>query len=81
MQSVPFLSKKFKDEIGMSPSVFYNNLKLQEAKNLLLSKNVNETSWNLGYENVSHFIRMFTRAYGVTPLHWKMEKEKQYLKH
>lgn len=73
--SVPFLSKKFKDEIGVSPSIFYNNLKLQEAKKLLLSKNVNETSWNLGFENVSHFIRLFTRAYGITPLQWKREKE------
>ncbi|NOQ24987.1 MAG: AraC family transcriptional regulator [Bacteroidales bacterium] len=77
--SVPFLSKKFKNQVGISPSIFYNNLKLQEAKKLLLSKNVNETSWNLGYENVSHFIRLFTRAFGFTPLQWKIENDKVLL--
>ena len=77
--SVPFLSKKFKDEIGLTPSYLYNNLKIHKATQLLLSKNVNETSWALGYENVSHFIRLFTKAYGVTPLNWKLEREKNLL--
>ena len=71
--SVPILSKRFKNEIGVSPSAYYNKLKIEEAKHLLLQKNVNETSWDLGYENVSHFIRLFTKAFGVTPLHWKRE--------
>ncbi|MFA8298674.1 MAG: helix-turn-helix domain-containing protein [Hyphomicrobiales bacterium] len=73
--SVAFLSNKFKKEIGITPSTFYNNLKLQKAKNLLLNKNVNETSWELGFENVSHFIRLFTKVYGITPLQWKVQKQ------
>lgn len=72
--SVPVLSKKFKNEIGISPSAFYNNLKLQEARKLLLSKNVNETAWILGFENVSHFIRLFAKTFGMTPLQWKKSK-------
>ncbi|MFA8450254.1 MAG: helix-turn-helix domain-containing protein [Bacteroidales bacterium] len=73
--SLATLSNKFKKEIGISPSVFYNHLKLQEAQKLLLNKNVNETSWDLGFENVSHFIRLFTKTYGITPLQWKTQKE------
>lgn len=71
--SVPIFSKRFKDAVGVSPSTYYNRLKIEKAKKLLLHKNVNETSWNLGYENVSHFIRLFSKAFGVTPLHWKRE--------
>lgn len=71
--SIAFLSNKFKKEVGVPPSSFYNHIKLQEAKKLLLEKNVNETAWSLGYENVSYFIRLFSQAFGVTPLQWKSQ--------
>ena len=42
-------------------------LKLNEAKNMLKFKNVTEVSMALGYDNISHFIKLFKKYYGITP--------------
>jgi AraC-like DNA-binding protein len=65
--SLPAFSRKFKDVVGTSPNAYYTHLKLLKAKELLLSSNVNETAWQLGFENVSHFIRLFRAKFDITP--------------
>jgi AraC-like DNA-binding protein len=60
-------SAKFKKIIGISPSEYFKNLKLLEAKKRLKEKNVTEVAYDLGYENVSHFIGLFKDRFGMTP--------------
>jgi len=61
----------FKKIIGMSPKEYLTNLKLSKAKNMLKHTNVTEVAFDLGYENISHFISLFKVKYGITPKQYK----------
>lgn len=65
--SVANFSSKFKRLMNMTPNDYLTNIKLQEAKKLLRNKNVTEVAYDLGYENISHFILLFKRKFGLTP--------------
>lgn len=65
--SVANFSSKFKKIMNMSPNDYLTDIKLQEAKKLLRDKNVTEVAYDLGYENISHFILLFKRKFGLTP--------------
>ena len=65
--SMPAFSRKFKNIVGLSPNAYYTHLKLLKAKELLLTNGVNETAWKLGFENVSHFIRLYKTKFNITP--------------
>lgn len=65
--SVANFSSKFKKIMNISPNDYLTNIKLQEAKKLLRTKNVTEVAYDLGYENISHFILLFKRKFGLTP--------------
>lgn len=65
--SVANFSSKFKKIMNMNPNDYLTNIKLQEAKKLLRTKNVTEVAYELGYENISHFILLFKRKFGLTP--------------
>ena len=65
--SLPAFSRKFKDIVGISPNAYYTHLKLLKSKELLGYYTVNETAWQLGFENVSHFIRLFKAKFNSTP--------------
>jgi len=60
-------SAKFKKVIGISPNEYFKNLKLLEAKKMLKVKSVTEVAYDLGYENISHFIGLFKDRFGITP--------------
>lgn len=60
-------SAKFKRIMGISPNEYFKNLKLIEAKKRLKAKSVTEVAYDLGYENVSHFIGLFKDRFGMTP--------------
>lgn len=65
--SVPNFSSKFKRTMNMTPNDYLTNIKLQEARKLLRHKNVTEVAYDLGYENISHFIFLFKKKFGLTP--------------
>lgn len=60
-------SVKFKKVLGVTPNDYLTTLKLSEAKKRLKEKNVTEVAYDLGYENISHFISLFKEKFGVTP--------------
>lgn len=64
-----YLATIFKAEVGHTPTEFIRLVKMQEAKDLLLSKNYSmaEISQSLGFCNTSYFIREFKRVYKTTP--------------
>lgn len=61
----------FKKIIGMTPKEYITNIKMTYAKDLLKIQNVTEVAYELGYENISHFIALFKHKYGITPKHYK----------
>lgn len=71
--SVSHCSALFKREIGMSPQSYYNNLRLQTAKQLLSSNklSVTEVAEHLCYYDYNHFSRVFKQQFGLTPSQFK----------
>jgi len=60
-------SNSFKRLMNITPGEYIRNLKLIQAKEMLRTQNVTEVAYNLGYDNISHFIAIFKNKYGITP--------------
>lgn len=67
--SLSTFKRKFKEIFNDSPSRWIQARRLQEAQFLLQNtpKNINEVGYELGFESISHFIRVFKNQFGVTP--------------
>jgi transcriptional regulator GlxA family with amidase domain len=54
----------------MSPLQFQKNLRLQEARQLLMSQNIEaaEVAFEVGYESPSQFSREYARLFGLPPI-------------
>lgn len=61
----------FKKVMGITPKEYITNLKLTQAKYMLKNQNVTEVAFDLGYDNISHFIALFKNKYGITPKQFK----------
>lgn len=57
----------FKKITGVAPKEYLTDLKLSKAVEMLKTTNVTAVAYDLGYENISHFIALFKNKYGVTP--------------
>jgi AraC family transcriptional regulator len=66
----PFhFARCFKATMGLAPHQYVIARRIELAKRLLLTTtlNVAEIAWSIGYENISHFRRLFTQHIGVVP--------------
>ena len=63
------LQRLFKQVFGKSIYQFGIEIKMAEAKKLLLSKkySVSEVGYKVGYTNLSHFTEKFKEHFGITP--------------
>ncbi len=75
--SLPGFSQKFKLVTGQSPKGYMTKLRLHQSKHYLDHMSVTDTALELGYENISHFIRLFKKEYGVTPKQFKLSRERR----
>ena len=58
----------FKAATGVSPLQFLKQLRMEQARRLLLGgSNVSEAADNVGYSSLSHFISEFKRYFGKSP--------------
>ncbi|WP_341203461.1 AraC family transcriptional regulator [uncultured Sphingomonas sp.] len=59
----------FKAMTSMTPVQFQKQLRLVEARRLMLSDSVNvsEAAYHVGYESASQFSREYTRSFGIAP--------------
>ncbi|NGZ13922.1 helix-turn-helix transcriptional regulator [Vibrio aestuarianus] len=73
--SLPNFSQKFKMITTQSPKEFMTKVRLTKAKRYLSSMSVTDTALELGYENISHFIRLFKKEFGITPKQFKLTQE------
>lgn len=68
--SVSGFHAHFKAATAMSPLQFQKQLRLQEARRLMLSENLDagEAGFRVGYEDQSHFSRDYKRQFGEPPI-------------
>jgi AraC-like DNA-binding protein len=68
--SVSSFHHHFKEVTGMSPLQFQKQLRIQEARRLLISESMDATTAGLrvGYDNTAHFNRDYKRFFGEPPM-------------
>lgn len=68
-----YLSKQFRIKKGMNLREFINQIRIEEAKRLLLTTNlsVSEVAGLSGYENISYFSTVFRKYTGMSPIDWR----------
>lgn len=71
--SYSWFRKVFKDYTGFAPAKYFQELKMQKAKELLThtGKPVKEISITLNYESTEHFSTLFKKKTGFTPLEYR----------
>jgi len=62
-------SRAFKRTTGVSPSRYFVNLRMEEAKLMLINRkySIIDVSLSLGYRSPSHFAQVFRQLTGVSP--------------
>lgn len=84
-RSVSAFKKEFNEYYKTSPGKWLTKKRLEHAKMLLETgtRSVGEVAFNSGFENLSHFSRIFKEKYGISPLQFqnrdveKSRKEKK----
>lgn len=67
------LYRKFKSLSNRTIGDYFKSLRLQKAKELLISTdlNVSEVTYIVGFKNISHFSREFTHEFGKSPSEYR----------
>ena len=68
--SSSFLSRIFKKELGISVVEYLNRYRILKAISLLQDHSVTEAGYLCGFCDTSHFISVFKKHVGETPLHY-----------
>ena len=73
------LNTELKKESTLTFKYFLNQLRIQEAKRLLRETNsrISDIGKNVGYENITHFNRVFKKEIGSTPSEYRKRSGKQ----
>ena len=71
--SYSWFRQTFKDHTGFAPSQYFQILKLQKAKHLLIesSYSVKEIAFMLGYKSTEHFNSLFKKYFKLPPLKYR----------
>ena len=74
-RSVSTFNREFKRIYGTTPNKWLTHKRLEKSSELLKDTNmtVTEVSMEIGYENVSHFIKAYKQLFGNTPRRHKSE--------
>ncbi|WP_058308460.1 AraC family transcriptional regulator [Gracilibacillus massiliensis] len=65
--------KNFKTSVGISPIEYLIETRINKSKDLLKYTNlsINEIAFEIGIDNVTHFINLFKKRVGTTPLKFR----------
>ncbi|MGN0243879.1 MAG: helix-turn-helix domain-containing protein [Lachnospiraceae bacterium] len=71
--SINWFITRFKNYTGKTPLQFLNDIRIDKAKNLLISKyfTTDEITHMVGFEDSDYFTRLFKRHEGVTPSQYR----------
>jgi len=77
-RSTSAFKKEFTAYYKTSPGKWLTQKRLEHAKALLGTnkKTISEVAFNSGFENLSHFSRIFKQRYGMAPLQYQTDKQK-----
>ena len=72
-RSVSAFKKEFFEYYHTTPGKWLTQKRLEHARSLLETskKTVSEVAFNSGFENLSHFSRIFKQKYGMSPLQFQ----------
>ena len=73
--SAPYLSKLFHEQTGSSPSKYLTDIRMRQARKLLMDTNltVKEIAVRVGFPDPFHFSRSFRNAVGISPAGFREE--------
>ncbi|EKD40456.1 MAG: AraC family transcriptional regulator [uncultured bacterium] len=71
--STSLFSLNFKKLTGITPLRYFIGIKLEKARELLRHQSVTDVSFDLGYSNISHFIRLFKKKFGLSPKKYQLK--------
>lgn len=79
--SVYYFSRTFKEVTGVNFSDYVNKCRIDIAKELLSSgdMNVKEVCYKVGYNDPNYFSKVFKKYEGVSPVNFKISIDKQYV--
>jgi AraC family transcriptional regulator len=71
-----YFNRLFKNALGVTPSHYQMNLRIDAAKRLLreTKKSVVEIALDVGYANPSHFAKLFKRETGLSPSDYRQQR-------
>jgi AraC-like DNA-binding protein len=71
--SYSHLSALFRQRLNCGPLHYHRGQRIERAKNLLLDPyvSVGEVAGQLGFDDLSYFVRVFRKATGVPPNRWR----------
>lgn len=70
--SLANFSQKFRAITDLRPKEYLTKLRMKKSKRFLQNLSVTDTAYEIGYDNISHFIRLFKNEYGVTPKQYQL---------
>ena len=76
------VQKAFLREVGLSPTMFVNERRLERSARLLAvddGRTITEIAFDLGYNDAAFFSRCFRRRFGVSPSEWKNRPDTGFL--
>lgn len=79
--SYSHLSRLFREELGISPSLYFKRKKFEYAKKLMTETDMKltEIAFAIGYASYSHFSVSFKEMTGVSPVGYCKDKNNYYL--
>ena len=68
-----YFCKMFKKVTGLNFTDYVSRVRIEKAKNLLLNPNlrVSEIAYEVGFQSLTHFNRMFKRILGLSPTEYR----------
>jgi AraC-like DNA-binding protein/ligand-binding sensor protein len=71
--SLFYFCKIFKKATGLNFTDYLSRIRIEKSKNLLLNPNlrVSEIAFEVGFQSLTHFNRVFKRAAGQSPTHYR----------
>lgn len=77
--SASYLSRLFKNQIGLGPIEYLIHVRVHRSKQYLLKSEarIQEIASNVGYADVYYFSRLFKKHTGLSPLQFRAEHQQQ----